>query len=80
MYLILFKFFLRKITCGIIQQDFNQILTGGEDGYLKIYDILGQKTKRMHSISSISLTTMTLLNQPNLVAVILNNKKKSPKI
>ena len=54
----------------MVQQDYNQILTAGEDGYLKIFDLGAQKAKRMHSVSSIALTSMTLLNQPNIVAVI----------
>lgn len=62
-------FFFRKINTGLVQQDYNQILTAGEDGYLKVFDLEAQKAKRMHSISSIALTSMTLLNQPNIVAV-----------
>jgi len=57
----------------LVQQDYNQILTAGEDGYLKIFDLGAQKAKRMHSVSSIALTSMTLLNQPNIVAVIFEN-------
>lgn len=54
----------------MVQQEYNQILTAGEDGYLKVFDLEAHKAKRMHSISSIALTSMTLLNQPNIVAVI----------
>jgi hypothetical protein len=39
------------------------------DGTIKLYDYKNNKVKRMFSICSFPLTTMTQLNNPNIIAV-----------
>jgi factor associated with neutral sphingomyelinase activation len=60
---------IRGITSSIFQNETNTLITGSIDGTIKLYDYKNNKVKRMFSISSFPITTMTFLNNSNIIAV-----------
>lgn len=60
---------LRKILTSVMQHETKTLITGSEDGYIKLLDYKAMKAKRMFNLCNFPITSMTLLNPGNLVAV-----------
>ena len=57
------------MTSSVFQTESKIVVTGSEDGYIKLYDYKNKKIKRMFNICNFSITTMAILNPANLIAV-----------
>ena len=59
----------QKITSMCYLKNSKILSTGSEDGFIKLYDIENNKTKRMANVSNLSLSTMKEINDNNLIAI-----------
>jgi WD40 repeat protein len=62
-------YIIRKITCSVFQNENKNLVTGSEDGYIKLFDYKNNKVKRMFNICNFQITCMTPLLSSNLIAV-----------
>ena len=69
------KHLKQKITCINYLNTSKILATGGEDGYIKLYDLSTLKTKRMAQICNLSLNCMSPINENNLIAIGASDNK-----
>jgi WD40 repeat protein len=59
----------RAINTSLFQSDTKTLITGSDDGYIKLYDYKNNKVKRMFNICNFPIITMSALNNTNIIAV-----------